>query len=43
VTWYLNEEAARERVQLCSLFGAERICLGGRGAVPEAILAGVTK
>lgn len=43
VTWYLNEEGARERVQLCSLFGAERICLGGRGAASEAILAGVTK
>lgn len=43
VTWYLDEQAVRERVQLSRLFGAERICLGGRGVVPQAILAGVTK
>ena len=43
VAWYLNEEAVRARVQLCGLFGVERICLGGRSAVSEAILAGITK
>lgn len=43
VAWYLNERAVRERVQLCGLFGVDKIYLNSRNMVPEAILAGITK
>ena len=43
IVWYLNEQAVRERVQLCGLFGVEQLCLGDMEAVPERILAGIKK
>lgn len=43
VAWYLNEQAVRERVQLCGLFGVTNVYLGDHSMVSPEIFAGLKK